>query len=33
MNIPELTIFLLLLALMAFVAIVICHDDNDPRFP
>ena len=33
MNPTELVLFLLLLALMAFVAIVICDDDNDPRFP
>jgi hypothetical protein len=33
MNIPELTVFLILLAAMAFVALVICDDDNDPRFP
>jgi hypothetical protein len=33
MNPTELTAFLLLLALMAFVAMVLCDDDNDPRFP
>jgi hypothetical protein len=33
MNSADLTVFLLLLALMALVALVVCDDDNDPRFP
>lgn len=31
MNIPELTLFLLLLGLMAFFAFVVCDDDNWPH--
>jgi hypothetical protein len=33
MNPTELTVFVVLLALLGLIAIVICDDDNDPRFP
>ena len=33
MNPTELTVFLLLFTLIALVVLVVCDDDNDPRFP
>jgi hypothetical protein len=33
MNITELTAFVMLFALLGVIAMVLCDDDNDPRFP
>jgi YbbR domain-containing protein len=33
MDSSELTVFILLLAFMVFVAVVASNDDNNPRFP